>query len=231
MPFNRVTLCMLLIATIASASEVAAQDRSASLAKLVRDPTIEVAVVDEFLQRAVASDCLPRDIDAVTVLLLAHEPIVLPRIMFRLRAALRDPAKPGRIVVALEEIVSYAATTAATEALLDLERNYPIRVERLIPKHLSSAVGRRNPFEVAYQVLDKGGVYSRRAAGQWVDDRLSNNRHFAEFAEAFVNRHGAAYAAALAADPLTSRLDGRQYSELRVSIEAEVRRRKAGPVR
>ena len=80
-----------------------------------------------------------------------------------LQAALADPSKPGDVVMKLEELLAYAASPGAVDAMLSLELDYGRPAERLLPMALSNAVGRENSFDLAYLVLDKGSDGAKEA--------------------------------------------------------------------
>jgi hypothetical protein len=175
--------------------------------------------VDELIQRAVNERVSPRFVDALTILLLNREELVLPKIVSRLRSALTDNTKPGDLVMRLEELLAYIGSPASLDALLSLETGYAARVERLLPIMLSQAVGRRNPFDLAYRVMDRGSKEAKQNVAQWVYENASRGHNYRDWAETlFLRSEGHVTASALAVDPILHLLPG----EARWRVEFEL---------
>jgi hypothetical protein len=186
--------------------------------------SLSEAQVDEFIRKADDEGLPSPSIAALAFLLLNREGLVLPKIVERLRSALENPAKPGDTVVKLEGLLAYLGTPAALEALLDLETDYALRVERLLPMMLSYSTARGNSFDLAYRVMDRGGDYSRRAVTRWVGERSTNERYYAEWAAAFLRHNGGdSTGSAVAIDPFASRLNVLAQSTFKAAVELEAR--------
>jgi hypothetical protein len=184
--------------------------------------------VDELIDRAMTEQLPPRLIDALTILLLGRESLVLPKIAARLQGALKDPSHPDGIVAKLEDMVIYLATPGALDVVLSLEAREPARAERLVPRLLDHAVGWRNPYELAYRAAERGGGRIKRAVWNWVDENAARPKSARDWAKMLLlqQSNDRGIEETLAIDPLFVRVSADVQRHVRAEIELQARRAK-----
>jgi hypothetical protein len=200
-----------------------AQDAAAFISDRVL--TLTEQQIEEIIERAVSERLPPTSIDALTLLLLNREDITLPKVAKRLRDALEDPSKPGELIMKLEELLAYVPSSASWDVLLSLEREHEPHLERVLPLALSHSVARRNPFDLAYRVIERSSDNVKGVVIKWVEDNGASEQNSRDWARLLLQRNkGVVNDSTLARDPLYSRMNLDRRLLVKPSLDRELRR-------
>lgn len=177
--------------------------------------------VDTYLLNAIIEKLPATAVDSLVYLATNRETLVLPMLAASAREQLDEKTRNK-----LVDIITYLGTPVSITTLLQLIENDPQRAREWIPKTLAYAYGRRNPIDLAYQIVQNGIQPAKDAASDWVSNNVSTQRMLDAWAQFLLARHkGYVPDFELNDDPIAGRLDEDKRVSLRRSIEEERLRR------
>lgn len=107
------------------------------------------------------------------------------------------------------DAICYVPSTAAIETIANLSSVGAQRFRHLLPRCLNYAIGRANPYTLAYAAVDSGGVGVRADVARWLRGMTPGKKEFADWAAAIKSRSvgGRVGKEDLSEDPLVRLLD------------------------
>ena len=159
MTFRNCTTHLIRLLALIPCLALAVGSLSAQQQAQTPDPKTpeEIAAIHQEITEALDQHLFDEERDKLYILALAHSKILVPEAVQRIQAALNEPSTDRKLIARLADIIAYSADETAADALSHLcaqdEKLFGYFVERL----LNYAVGRRNPYTLAYYVLETGG--------------------------------------------------------------------------
>ncbi len=179
----------------------------------------EIAAIHQEIIEALDQHLFDEERDKLYILALAHSKILVPEAVQRIQAALNEPSTDRKLIARLADIIAYAADETAADALSHLcaqdEKLFGYFVERL----LNYAGGSRNPYTLAYYVLETGGSEVVPHVMRWVLDGASLPSYHRVWAQALFERYqGIPSESELQRDAVISRLSAGLPSGVRSEL-------------
>lgn len=208
---------ILLSALLAVSPTVLAQSQRVGVSEMSESEQ------HEFLLQSLNSGLFAERIDQIGLLTLNRSDMVIPELLRRARAAVADSAAISeRDLLLITGMIAYAGNERAVEAISELVELDEQRFGPFIARTFDYAVGKRNPYSLAYYAFRTSKPAVERHVIKWVEARSAFPSNRRQWAETLYERYKKVPSdAELLADPIVSRLP----ANLSAGVRKELRER------
>ncbi len=141
--------------------------------------------------KALSTDIPDYKVDELSFLALNHPRIVIPLLADRISVESRLQGSRPEFIRKMADALAYTAEPDAVIRLAQFAANDGPLFGYYIDRSLDYAMGRRNPYALAYEVADRSDPTATDRVLRWVENSLLRQSRRAEFINAAVAHHGA----------------------------------------